>query len=187
MIPVGYIAKIIAKRPDWVTAQATDIYSVSNCVSKDFADYIKWWKHNGYWFFDAPGVIGQLAEENGIDTSSMKWFSYEVYEKQYDDEGRSWTDFQPESSFSTNVKLSEKKKLEGYDVVSFSLQNSPECSPLSCNNLAQFIPVNAHCLLENLEAARMQLESGGFDESEPGPFRIFAVYSLPDISLVHSK
>ena len=53
MTPVGYMAKHIASRPDWLKAnEVEDIYSVSNCVSDDFADYINFWKHNGYWFFD---------------------------------------------------------------------------------------------------------------------------------------
>jgi len=67
----------------------------------------------------------------------------------------------------------------GFDVVSFSQQNSPECSPLSCNALAQSTPVNRHCLLATFEDAVTALEAGRFDNSEPGPFRIFAVYSVP--------
>ncbi len=50
MIPVGYMAKRVSKKPDWLqAAQVIDIYSVSGCVSEDFADYIDYWKHNGYW------------------------------------------------------------------------------------------------------------------------------------------
>jgi hypothetical protein len=52
MIPVGYMAKQVEPRSEWLQAQQVlDIYSVSGCVSKNFADYIKFWKHNGYWFF----------------------------------------------------------------------------------------------------------------------------------------
>jgi hypothetical protein len=61
--------------------------------------------------------------------------------------------------------------------VSFNAQTSPECSPLSCNNLAESVGVNDHCLLENLEQARKLLENGAFNDTEPGPFRVFAVYS----------
>jgi predicted nicotinamide N-methyase len=43
MIPAGYMAKHIAIRPEWLKAErVVDIYSVSNCVSEDFADYIKY-------------------------------------------------------------------------------------------------------------------------------------------------
>ena len=184
MIPVGYMAKKIATRPDWLAAEnVIDIYSVSHCISDNFADYFKFWKHNGYWFFDTPDTIGQLAHENGIDLSGMKFFYYEVHERQYDQDKKSWIDFQPEPSFLTNVRLPMKKSLEGYDVVSFWARTSAEHSPLSCNNLAEGIPVNPRCLLETFEDARSFLESGRFDGGEPGPFRIFAVYSLPELSI----
>jgi hypothetical protein len=62
-------------------------------------------------------------------------------------------------------------------VVSFNVQTSPECSPLSCNSLAESIEVNEHCLLPSLEIAKQLLESGAFTDSEPGPFRVFGVYS----------
>jgi hypothetical protein len=46
MIPVGYMAKRVFTRPDWIKAsRVADIHSVSNHVSDNFADY---WKHNGY-------------------------------------------------------------------------------------------------------------------------------------------
>ncbi len=38
MIPAGYMAKRVSKKPDWVKAsQVVDIYSLSFCVSVDFA------------------------------------------------------------------------------------------------------------------------------------------------------
>jgi hypothetical protein len=64
MIPAGYIAKTVLRRPDWLKANGVEgIHSVSGCVSKDFADYITFWKHNGYWLFDSPDVIEQVARE----------------------------------------------------------------------------------------------------------------------------
>ena len=49
MISVGYMAKCVSVRPEWIKAEhVADIYSVSSCVSKDFAEYINYWKHNGY-------------------------------------------------------------------------------------------------------------------------------------------
>lgn len=62
MISAGYMAKRVAIKPDWLKAnEVEDIYSVSGYISKDFADYINFWKHNGYWLFDSPNVIEQLA------------------------------------------------------------------------------------------------------------------------------
>ena len=70
------------------------------------------------------------------------------------------------------------KKLEGFDVVTFSAGMKPECSPLSCNSLVGEIETNVHCLLESIDEAKLLLEQGKFKNSEPGPYRIYAVYSL---------
>jgi hypothetical protein len=77
-----------------------------------------------------------------------------------------------------NVRLPSNKTLEGFDIATFSCGNHPECSPLSCNGLAKGIKTNQHCLLDSPEQAKQCLESGLFSKSEPGPYRVFAVYSL---------
>lgn len=180
MIPVGYMAKRVVKRPEWLKAnQVADIYSVSTCVSHDFAGYINYWKHNGFWFFDSPEIIQALALENSIDIKDTRLFFYEVHDLGYDDDRRSWERFGPEESFATNVVVPAKKRLAGYDVVTFSTGNSAECSPLSCNSIASEVSTNEHCLLQSLAEAKRLLEAGKFKNSEPGPFRIFAVYSVP--------
>ena len=94
------------------------------------------------------------------------------------DNSGEWRRFEPESSFGTNVSVPEAKVLEGYDVVTFVAQTSPECSPLSCNSLASEVETNSRCLLPSFEQARKLLENGTFNNSEPGPYRIFAVYSV---------
>ena len=178
MIAAGYMAKKVSPRPDWLKAPGVaDLYSVSYCISKAFCDYIKHWKHNGYWFYNSPQVVEDVARAESIDLAEHELFYYEVYEQQFDEERRAWQPFQAEKNFKTDVEAPRRKQLLGFDVVSFNVQTSPECSPLSCNNLAQSIAVNEHCLLESLEQARKLLESGAFNNSEPGPFRVFAVYS----------
>lgn len=178
MISVGYMAKKVAQRPDWLKApDVEDIYSVSNCVSGDFLDYIKFWRHNGYWLFDHPQIVQELAQENSIDLKNLTFFYYEAYEKEFDEELQQWLSFAP-TDFPTNVITPAERELHGYDVVTFSMGTSPECSPLSCNHIAAEINTNAHCLFKSFEEAKQSLESGTFDHSEPGPFRIFAVYTV---------
>ena len=81
MIPIGYMAKRVCKRPDWLNSDdVVDIYSVSGCISDDFADYIEYWKHNGYWLFDSPEVIRIVAQENSIDIQGTALFYYEAHE-----------------------------------------------------------------------------------------------------------
>jgi hypothetical protein len=179
MTPAGYMAKQVATRPDWLKVDALlDVYSVSNCVSDDFADYINYWKHNGYWLFDSLEGIREVARENSLDLSNTKLFYYEIHELEYVEDDKSWKPFAPELSFKTKVLLPERKTLEGYDVVTFHAHTSPECSPLSCNSLAAEIETNEHCLLTSFEKAKQLLEEGKFEHSEPGPYRIFAVYSV---------
>jgi hypothetical protein len=139
MIPAGYMAKKLMSNPDWLKAnEVEDIYSVSGCISKDFADYITFWKHNGngHWFFDSSEVIEQVAREQSIDLSGTKMFYYEVYEQLFDDTTGQWCPYERERSFATNVRTPEMKILAGFDVVTSVTRNSPECSPLSCNSLA---------------------------------------------------
>ena len=179
MVPVGYLYKKVSSRPDWLNAgQVADVYSLSGHVSDDFADYIPHWRHNGFWLFDSPEVLESVAAKLSIDLTGHSLFFYEAYEQEFDEETRSWSPFQPEASFATRVRLPASKRLEGYDVVTFSCRTSPECSPLSCNSLAEKIAVNRHCLLDSFGEAKRSLEAGSFDHSEPGPFRIFAVYSV---------
>jgi hypothetical protein len=180
VIPVGYLAKRVCLRPEAFKAERVeDIYSVSNCMNDDFADYIHFWKHNGYWFFDSPQIIQQLGREHAIDLTGTQLFFYEVHELAFDDAENRWSAFEPESSFATHVVSPTEKVLEGFDVVTFSLGTGPECSPLSCNYLAAEVETNQHCLLSSFERAKQLLEEGKFKNSEPGPFRIFAVYSTP--------
>ena len=62
MVPAGYMAKRVVARPDWLPAErVSSIYSVSGCVSDNFAEYITFWRHNGYWLFDSPAVITDVA------------------------------------------------------------------------------------------------------------------------------
>jgi hypothetical protein len=180
MLPVGYMYKKVVTNPDWIkTDQVEDIYSLSGHVSEDFADYINYWKHNGYWLFDSPETLQEVANNAGIDLSCMTLFYYEVYEKEFDEETRQWLEFSAETAFTTNVRQPEVKNLQGYDVATFTCHTSPECSPLSCNSLAEEVRVNQHCLFRTFEEAKESLENGIFNNSEPGPFRIFAVYTLP--------
>jgi hypothetical protein len=177
MIPVGYLAKHVAMKPESLNApQVVDIFSVSACISEDFADYIEYWKHNGYWLFDSPEIIRSLAVQHAISLDGTSLFYYQAHESEFD--GRSWSSVTAEPSLETHISPPPQRRLEGFDVVTFFARNAPECSPLSCNSLAETIPTNSHCLLASFEEAESSLNSGAFGNAEPGPYRIFAVYSV---------
>lgn len=179
-LPAGYLFKRISARPDWLAPpQVEVIHSVSGCISPDFADYVPHWKHNGFWLFDEPEHMRPVAAEAGVDLGGLTLFYYEVLAEEFDETDRSWRTVVPEPSIPVTVVAPAGRILSGYDVVTFSMGNAPECSPLSCNHLASTLPTNRFCLFDSVEAARAALESGSFDNSEPGPFRIMAVHVVP--------
>lgn len=107
----------------------------------------------------------------------MTLFFYEAYEWEFDDSVDLWRTVIPEPSFPTRIEMPRRKTLEGYDVVTYSCGTTAECSPLSCNSLATELETNQHCLVASFEQAKQLIEEGNFHNSEPGPFRILAVYS----------
>lgn len=178
MIPIGYMYKTVSAATDWLkNSYVADIYSLSGCISADFADYIQYWKHNGYWLFDKPRVIEDLAKTENIDLSGMTLFYYEAYEEEFDEKTGEWSSFGAEPDIKTDVQAPVDKHLHGFDVVEFSCHTNPGCSPLSCNGLAAELPVNRHCLFDSFEAAKDAVDRGLFVNCEPGPYRIVAVYT----------
>jgi len=179
MQALGYMYKRVKPRPEWLAAPAVhDVFSMSGCISEYFADYIPFWRHNGFWLFDSPSILKQVAAEKGVDVGDLNLFYYEAYEEEYDRDRRAWVPFAPDDAFRTNVEKPAAAKLEGFDITTFSAHTSPECSPLSCNSFATTIATNEHCLIESFEEARSIVESDRLDGCEPGPCRIIAVYSV---------
>ncbi|MCH2175436.1 MAG: hypothetical protein MK193_06885 [Lentisphaeria bacterium] len=77
------------------------------------------------------------------------------------------------------MKIPQGWELQGYDIVSFYAQSTLQCSPLSCNYLANEVEVNENCLLNTLDQALLLTQSLEFANSEPGPYRIIAVFKEP--------
>ena len=179
MIPLGYMYKKVAARPEWLRSErVTDIMSISGCISEPFTDYVKYWKHNGYWLFDSPAIIHNVAKDDGLSLADCTLFYYEALEKELDETDNTWSVFRPEPTVATDIEPAHSPQLKGYDVATYFARQAPECSPLSCNSLAAQLAVNRHCLFDTFDAAMEALESGAFERSEPGPFRIIAVYGF---------
>lgn len=161
-----------------VPIHVTDICSISDHISEAFSDLIPQWKHNGFWLFDTPEAAREAAQEIEADLSEATLFYYETLEFEFHEKTRAWRPVAPEQAFKTAVVEPRGGKLVGFDVATFSAAWGAECSPLSCNGLALRTRVNQHCLFETLAMAKTALESGLFDDSEPGPYRIVAVYRI---------
>ena len=176
MRPIGYLYKRVAAAPEWLKApHVSDIYSLSGCVSEAVGSHLEPWRQNGYGLFDSPAHIHALAAEHGLSLAGARLFYYEAYELEYDGQ---WTPFEPNPALDTAVVPCQHATLEGFDVATYWLRSGTECSPLSCNGLAAELPTNTHCLFPSLEAAIQAVEQGRFEHSEPGPYRVIAVYSV---------
>lgn len=177
MIPAGYMYKRIVL-PDWLNCDpVTNVYAVSGCFSKDFTNYIPYWKHNQYWFFNSPDDMDPIIRAEQI-SDDLELVFYEVYEKEFDEQKNAWQEFTGEESFGIQVQLPAQKDFLGFDIVSFSMGTCPECSPLSCNGLCREVNVNQYCLLDDLDFTIQLTESLTIKKCEPGPYRIIAVYKV---------
>ncbi len=182
MMPAGYLFKSINRLPHGlqVPAHVRQILSVSGCFSPMFADYIDHWLHNGLWLFDSPAAMAMIAKTSKLDLGSFTLFYYEIHALEYHEVTRSWVAVQPDGPVA--VVAPPAKYRMGFDVVCHSQRNWPECSPLSCNGVCNQVVVNENCLFETLDDAKRALEQGHFDRTETGPFRIYAVYTVPQIA-----
>ena len=131
--------------------------------------------HSGPDILDA---LRAFAEEHGLALTGLKLFYYEAHELQYDN--GVWVPWGADAPLDTNVQVPSAPTPEGFDVASFDSGLAPECSPLSCNGLAEELAVNSHCLFPTFEAAVRALDEGRFEHSEPGPLRVVGVHSVLD-------
>ena len=181
MIELGYMAKRVADRPEQLSVvHVVDICSVSDCISEDFADFAAHWMHNQYYFYDSPDIIRTICAGDDISLPDLQSFFYRGHDLQFDAINQKWEKYAFDLSVAENVKSPSSNQILGFDVVTYSTQNAPQCSPLSCNYLASKIPVNKHCLIDKLDDAIKHLENGLFDNTEPGPFRIIEVNSYAE-------
>lgn len=63
----------------------------------------------------------------------------------------------------------------GFDVVSKSITDFFECSPLSCNGAAKTFRENAHCLFDALDDAVAAAKVFSKGDWEPGPYYVARV------------
>jgi len=182
MIQAGYMYKKIVTRPEWLKCEnVTKVYSVSGHTSSDFTNYVPFWKHNKYWFFNDPKDMDIIIHEQKL-TDEFELLFYELYEKEFDEEEQTWQEITGEESFGYDVKSPAHEDFLGYDIVSYSVGTKHECSPLSCNYLCQEVEVNEYCLLDDLNDAIKMTESLNENKAEPGPYRIIAVSRIGKIT-----
>ena len=120
-------------------------------------------------FYDSPELARQVVPDD--DVAKFEVFAYELYPVEFVDGEETVLSIAP----GRVVPLDASFDQVGYDVVSRSSADFFECSPLSCNRMAEEVSVNRHCLVETVEEAlrlAAQVEASG---CEPGPYYVFRV------------
>ena len=191
MIPAGYLLKRVLPPPGWLKSGPThivEVCSVSDCVNDNVVDIQESWQHNGFGLASTPNILLELARKSTANLAESTLFYYEVYEQEIESDGwvykfEDWRDVTPVPSSSSRAPVIEPSSaniiLLGYDVVTCG--DYLEHSPLSCNSIASALPVNRHCLFDELAKAKEAINTGAFSGGcEPGVYKIFSVSSVAD-------
>ncbi len=173
MIDAGYFAKRVMARPEFVKAKnVAEICSASLCMSDGPDGWVEEWRHNWFGWFNSVEDAWSVVPE--AERPGYRLFAYRIGPKRYRN-GEMLDlvippDVHPTSIPSTFVSL-------GFDAVSKSREDvlGFECSPLSCNGMADELPVNSRCLFESEDAASASAAGFSRGDVEPGDYYVVEV------------
>ena len=179
LVFLGYCAKHSFIMP--FAGHAREIASVSDCLSERPKGWVDRWDFNRATCWNTEAAAWASVPAESIDEFHV--FAYRLVPLLFDKSGI--------ETPTTNDQLFPQKLPSlppdlawphfhriGYDVVK---QNAAMgilgfgCSPLSCNGMAESIPVNDFCLLDDLESAMAVARRFGVEQPEPGPYIVIEV------------
>jgi hypothetical protein len=169
----GYFPKLIVPRPEWLPdPRASEICSVSNCVSDGPDDWIHRWLHNWLGWFNTLADAWSVVPPEEVKRYRM--FAYRLAPSYYR-RGAAEPLVVPEDV--RPEPLPAGFDCLGFDAYSKSMDSilGPECSPLSCNGLAPEFQTNTHCLLHTLDEACMAASRFSIEQPEPGDYYVAEV------------
>lgn len=171
LVLIGYFPKRRTPAPEGLQAAGVDeICSVSECLAPGPEGWVEAWLHNAFGCYDSPDAAEHVA---GDAEGEYEVFAYRLLPLRFSD-GQA----EPIGVAPAGISpLSPNFQSLGFDVVSKSLAQGLgfECSPLSCNLMATEVGVNRHCLVGDLETARMLAIRFSVEEPEPGPYYVVEV------------
>ena len=172
---VGYLARKVApRRPDFlVRAPIVDVCSVSECISPGAPDRLERRAHNAAGFYDTEELAWSVVPESERDAYTV--FAYRAVCIRFDGgSSEPWSPAYESPGLSAIPDLSAFEPI-GYDIANSSFGAWFECSPLSCNSIADEQAVNEHCLVDDVEVAFELGRLFAVDEPEPGPYHVIEV------------
>jgi hypothetical protein len=170
---IGYFPKHTLRRPDWLRNRGVEeICSVSCCISEDPEGWIDLWRHNQCWVFDTQKLAWSVVPAER--RADFELYAYRMFPARFEHGCQTGIEF-------PNLRvepLSQSFVQIGYDAVSRSYTPTFECSPLSCNGLAEGHPVNRYCLVDTEETALQLARECSISEPEPGAYYVIEVLRL---------
>lgn len=166
----GFLPKRTLRHPaQLATHGVREICSVSTCLSPIPEGWLPPWERNAFGFCD---VEADLRPEHADPRLRFDLFAYQLFPVRSLHGELSAMIVQPAPG-----TVPPDYEFLGYDVVTKSLSDSFECSPLSCNHAAEHFPVNAFCLIDELpDAQRALVDLAANGRYEPGPYHLVAVH-----------
>lgn len=173
MVPtfIGYFPKRIEKRPDWLKApNIEEVCSMAECVSSGPDKWIDHWLHNDMWVYDTPELAWSVVlPEERAEIDLYAYCLFPIHFVEGCEEPFEIPTIHPEPLDASFHRL-------GYDLVSRTSDCTFEHSPLSCNHLAEKIPVNRFCLFDNAQTAMKLAGKVEAIGAEPGPYFVVEVW-----------
>ncbi len=129
---------------------------------------MEYWCHNDLGFFNTRQDALSILP---LDATGFSLFAYRLLPVRYLKDQAQPIEIAAQSA----EPLPPSFVSLGFDVVNKTFSAFFECSPLSCNGMADEMGVNRFCLLETLDEAIAFAERCAREEPEPGPFYVVEV------------
>ena len=174
---LGYCAKRSLKAP--FAGRDRDIASVSDCLSKRADKWVERWDFNRATFWNSESEAWACVPDES--KSEFKLFAYRILPLLFDTSGieKPVTMDQLFPGDLPDLPSAQPRYQGiGYDIVERNALMGMlgfGCSPLSCNGMAESIPVNEFCLIDDSETALAAARRFGIEQPEPGPYVIVEV------------
>ena len=167
---VGYFPKRLVPPPPFLAeAGVREVASVSGCIAGGAAGWHDLGKHNEWGFFDDPDAAWSLVP--AADRPEYALYAYEVYPIEFTEGAAHGREIAPRDT----TPLDESFNPVGWDAVSRSGGQDFECSPLSCNAMIEWFPVNEYCLVSYPDANTLAMTAER-EGCEPGPYLVVKVW-----------
>lgn len=173
MIDAGFFPKRVEPKPEYLHAPGVrEICSVSNCISAGPEDWIHLWRHNDFGWFNLIADAVQVVPTG--HESEYRLFAYRLYPRIFTKDGPVPL---PVPEDVNTEPIGAAFSTLGYDSASKSMESvlGLECSPLSCNSMAEEISANEYCLFATLEEAIAAAARFAAEQPEPGDYYVIEV------------